>query len=339
MAVMRLPTRDDVARTAKVSGATVSRVLNGRHDEYVSSETRERVLHAVRELGYHPNHMGRALVTGRTGLVALWMDQILTPFYSYVAHFFTTQASDYGYETTISLRNRRHPVTSGSDNPRASNWPVDGIIAHEDDRRVRAYLNQSKSRRTPIVSVGGVDFVIPEVDYVGIDLSNGATEAVQHLIRTGGRRVAMMIDGDFGHEGDERWEAYHSVMNEAGLQTELILTENQTRSEGRRAIVSYVQQYGCPDSIFCYNDDLAISAFRGLRDLGIRIPDDVALIGCDGIEDAEYHDPAITTVVQPLKKMCSLAWDCLERRLREPDCDLSQTILKPELVLRESTRS
>lgn len=335
---MRLPTRDDVARTAKVSGATVSRVLNGRHDEYVRSETRERVLHAVRELGYHPNHMGRALVTGRTGLVALWMDHLLTPFYSYVAHFFTNQASSHGYETTISLRNRRHPVTLGTNSPRVSSWPVDGIIAHEDDRRVRAYLCLPKSRRTPIVSVGGVDFKIPEVDYVGIDLKSGAIEAVRHLIRTGGRRVAMMIDGDFGHEGDERWKAYHEVMLDAGMEPELILTENQTRLAGRSAIVSYVQQKGCPDSIFCYNDDLAISAFRGLRDLGIRIPDDVALIGCDGIEDAEYHDPAISSVVQPISAMCSLAWDCLERRLREPSCDLHQTVLKPELVLRESTR-
>ena len=87
------------------------------------------------------------------------------------------------------------------------------------------------------------------------------------------------------------------------------------------------------------DDDLAISAFRGLRDLGIRLPDDVALIGCDGIEDTEYHDPAISTVVQPLKEMCSFAWDSLERRLREPGCDLAQKILKPELALRESTRS
>jgi LacI family transcriptional regulator len=148
----------------------------------------------------------------------------------------------------------------------------------------------------------------------------------------------MMIDGDFGHEGDDRWEAYHEVMAQAGLKPELILTRDQERASGRAAIVSYVQQFGCPDSIFCYNDDLAISAFRGLRDLGIRIPDDVALIGCDGIEDAEYHDPAITSVVQPISEMCSLAWDCLERRVREPDCDLYQRILKPELVLRESTR-
>jgi LacI family transcriptional regulator len=283
--------------------------------------------------------MGRALVTGRTGLVALWMDQILTPFYSYVADFFTTQASHHGYETTISLRNRRHPVAPGGSSPRASSWPVDGIIAHEDDRRVRAYLALPKSRRTPIVSVGGVDFKIPEVDYVGVDLKSGATDAVQYLIRTGGRRVALMIDGDFGHQGDERWEAYHAVMAEAGLKPELILTENQTRSAGRKGIVEYVQRYGCPDSVFCYNDDLAISAFRGLRDLGIRIPDDVALIGCDGIEDTEYHDPAISTVVQPLQEMCSFAWDSLERRLREPGCDLAQKILKPELALRDSTRS
>jgi hypothetical protein len=106
----------------------------------------------------------------------------------------------------------------------------------------------------------------------------------------------------------------------------------------RVAIGSYVSENGLPEAIFCVNDEIAIGCYRGLADIGIEVPRDVLLIGFDGIVETEYQRCPITTVSAPLKQMCQLAWNFLEDRLREPGRDFQQVVLKPELVIRESTR-
>lgn len=175
------------------------------------------------------------------------------------------------------------------------------------------------------------------VDCVGIDLRAGAEAAVRHLVRAGCRRIAYLVPEYFNSEGDDRREGYRTVMRESGLEPEFVESRISNRQGATEAVMAHVREKGCPDGFFCFNDDQAIGARRGLRNLGIRVPEDARLVGCDGIEDTVYQDPPISTVVQPLAEMCARAWEFLERRMENPNQPRQEVILVPELVVRGSS--
>jgi len=115
------------------------------------------------------------------------------------------------------------------------------------------------------------------------------------------------------------------------------LTDSKQRAEVRRTIGSYIERFGCPNGIFCYNDDMALGAYRGLCDLGLRVPEQVALVGCDGIEDTQYLETPLSTIVQPVEEMCALAWQFLQKRMQEPDYICQQGIITAKLEIRASS--
>jgi LacI family transcriptional regulator len=128
-------------------------------------------------------------------------------------------------------------------------------------------------------------------------------------------------------------------MNKAKLKPEFIyypLTEQQ-RSITRQLIQDYIREHGRPDAIFCHSDDVAMGIYRGLCDMKLRVPDEVALVGCDGIQDTEYLECPLTTLVQPVTAMCATAWQFLIQRMDRPGTKPQRMKLKPKLVVRDST--
>lgn len=330
----RNPTRDDVARFARVSGATVSRVLSGRQDSAIAPETRRRVLEAAQRLGYRANHSARALASGQTNLVALWINHLNTPFHSRIAHIIGFEDKPAPYRVLIT---ELEALSAHGRNVNSEHSLVDGLIVHEGPEHVRGFLEAYPASRLPIVTLGTA--YLETTDYVGVDLFSGQVEAVRHLYAAGCRRIAYLVNEDASRLAEARTRGYAAVMREAGLPEEYILTpvRDQTRATARQAVRDYVEQHGRPDAVICLNDDMAIGANRALRDLNLRVPDDVCLVGCDGIEDGIYQVPTLTTIVQPVQEMCELAWRFLQERLRDPDAPLQQTTLKSRLVVRESS--
>ena len=164
-------------------------------------------------------------------------------------------------------------------------------------------------------------------------------QAVEHLVSIGCRRIAHLSTMvALERVRAARAKTYEESVQAAGIAPELILAPDETRRGAFQIIAEYVDAHGAPDGIFCLNDDMAIGAYRALRDRGMRVPEDVALVGCDGVEDGEFLDVPLTTIVQPVHEMCRIAWDVLSRRIQTPDAALSQTLLKPELRLAASTR-
>jgi LacI family transcriptional regulator len=104
----------------------------------------------------------------------------------------------------------------------------------------------------------------------------------------------------------------------------------------RHAVTEYVREHGPPDGIFCHNDDFAIGAYRALRDMGLRIPDDVALVGCDNLEETAYLDVPLSTIAVPTEELCRTGWEFLYRRMHDPSAPLQCAILQPQLVVRAS---
>jgi LacI family transcriptional regulator len=127
-------------------------------------------------------------------------------------------------------------------------------------------------------------------------------------------------------------------MKSACLEPTLVRTAEVNLSSSYKSVRDYVGKNANVDGIFCHNDDMAFGAHRALYDLGRRIGPDVALVGCDGIEETEYLSPPLTTVVQPIDEMCELAWEFLRNRIENPTAPLQQRHLRPKLVIRASSR-
>jgi LacI family transcriptional regulator len=325
----------EVAVRAGVSDATVSRVLNSV-DARIAPETRRRVQHAAAEMGYQPNRTARALATGRTQTLALWTSNLRSAHSAHVVYETREETLRHDYDLMICAYQFRQDGIL--DTSRLLSWPVDGILTVDLPRGDIPGLDGHLLGGKPFVNMGA--YVLGQSDYVRIDFSQVAIEAVRHLHEIGCRRIGYVLPDwfDWFREcGDARFLAYESVMAEIGQKPEYIVTTHETRGVVGPALKTHVAQHGCPDGLFCFNDDMAIGAFRALRDLGLRIPDDVALVGCDGIDDAAYLDPSLTTITQPTAEMCATAWSFLMRRIREPEMPLQQITLQPRLEVRGSS--
>lgn len=326
---MRTRTLKDVAEAAGASAATVSYVLNNS-PKAISPETRARVLQVARDLGYQPNLAARTLAARRSNTVALWIANAHAPFFAQVIRAFHQQARAGGYEMIIREMAGDPAQMRGG----LSGWPVDGILTFQGAAYVHAFLEANPSPTVPFVSLGAYHEDCS--DFVAIDLYAGARDAVTHLL-TRGRRVAFLLPEGGTVSGEARHAAYHAVMASAGLPPEVITVPTKRRADVRQTLKKYVTQQGCPDGLFCYNDDMALGAYRGLCDLGLRVPEQVALVGCDGIEDTEYLERPLSTIVQPVEEMCQIGWQFLQNRMRDPELRAQRATVTPALIVRDSS--
>lgn len=336
----------EIARRVNVSQATVSRVLSGKPSQFISEGTRSKVLQAANELGYQMNRAARSLATGKTQVVGLWIRNPDRPYYSQMVRALHDLARADGYETILSAFVQQPDPPAGipempHTRPIVAGWPVDGIIAADCAKAAREHIahehaENNGTKHTPLVGLSS-DYPL-DADYIGCDHETGCEEAVRHLLERGCRRIAhVTANGSISPVRSQRTRAYERVLQEAGLPVDLIVATEETRSGARDAVKQRFKRGTPPDALFCINDDLAIGAYRGVRDLGLRVPEDVAIVGIDGIEDGEYTDPAISTVVQPVEQMCRLAWATLQERMARPEMPLKQVRLPAKLVIRGSS--
>lgn len=313
----------DVARSLNLSHTTVSRVLNDRDAISIPHITRERVRTAAKQMGYSPNRSARALVTGRTNLVALQIYRLTSPYAWMVSQQLQDNATRDGYEVVTREFGRGDLTLQSS---------VDGILALDT-----FHLPQDTARLTvPYVMMGMLPLQHLHLDYVGVDFEYGARLAVEHLIRSGKRRIAHMTIEALTKQEEARFHGYRMAMEEAGLPAEFVITPSLLRHDGYGAMLAYAAQHGVPDAVFCLSDELAAGCLRALHELGRRIPEQTAVIGYDGLNEGEYLQPALSTVLQPVEEMCRVAWKFLRRRMQEPDAPPQTALLKPSLLLRAS---
>lgn len=332
------PTRDDVAKYANISGATVSRVLSGRTDLSISPETRARVLEAAKKLGYRPNPAARALTNGRTGLVGFWMCLDYSRYRGQVLDHMRTQLAQT--EMALAVTDVDKEYTRGHSFERPLRVPVDGIIAFDNSASVEAFARDHDrlAPGIPFVSMGAYWSEVHS--FVGVNLRAGADEAMDHLLSAGRRRIAYMAPWTSELiDSGPRYEAYTTKLSDARLPATTIGFENVSFAPIRDAIVRQVEARTLPDAILCMNDDIAIAASYALEGLGVKVGSDVALVGFDGIEEAEHCLCPITTVKQPIEEMCRLTYRFLKAQMENPEAPPQQRILKPELVIRESSRT
>jgi len=325
----------EVAARAGVSFSTVSRVLNDV-DVKISEETRERVRSAAVQMGYHPNRAARSLVTGRTQTIALCVATIHSAHSARVISTALSQIFPHGYDMVVNeIR-----ISDGYvDTSKMLSLPADGIMLSEMPHGMMRGLEGSLLLGRPFVNVGA--YVVENADVVQVDFTERAAEAVVHLHSMGCRRIAYLVPDWlpwFREHSDARLRGYEAGMKEVGQTPELILPSGASRSSVGGSIQAHIEQHGVPDGLFCYNDEMAVGALRKLQDLGLRVPEDVALVGCDGIEETAYHNPPISTIVTPMAEMCARAWEYLAQRISTPDRPLQRLVVQPHLEVRASSR-
>ncbi|PQV62914.1 transcriptional regulator, LacI family [Abditibacterium utsteinense] len=330
-------TLHDVAQRAGVHVMTVSNALKGTGR--MTATTRATICRIAAELNYKPNRAARALVTGRTGAVAVVTGPVSEHFYAHVVHLLELELA--ASQTQMIFMCSRYPERDLEFLIQSS--MVDGLIAIDAFSELRA-LSSTQGAILPCVYAGVLH---PElapslsVDCIAVDLSDAAQDAVQALLDLGCERVAYLVSNEgMAHSEDVRARTYRAAMEQVGRRLEIINVDigidTSRRDLTRARLVEHIQTHGAPDGLLCQNDEMAISAYRALRDIGLRVPDDVRLIGCDGLDDMDYFDPPLATIMQPVEKMCALAWEFLQIRLKQPEVPLQRAVLRAQLRQRAS---
>lgn len=330
----------DVAERAGVSIRTVSNAVNGYAP--VSDEVRARVEAAVAELGYKPNLMARNFKRGRTGLITLVVPELDVPYFSELARAVITKARAHGYTVVVDQTDgepdrERELVMRDS----AAAAMFDGVILSP-----LALTHADLARRgadQPLVLLGE-RIAESAYDHVAIDNVAAARTATEHLLDLGRRRIAAVGDQPWesGETAQLRTRGFRDAHEARGLAVEesLIVTTRRfhlaSGAEAMAALLAHPQ--GPPDAVFCYNDLVALGAIRTLLTNGVRIPEDIAVVGFDDIEGGRYNTPTLTTISPDKTAIAQLAVDRLIARLDKEDETAPAEFWAPyELVVREST--
>lgn len=329
----------DVAERAGVSIRTVSNAVNGYAP--VSDEARARVEAAVAELGYRPNLMARNFKRGRTGLLALVVPELDVPYFSELARAVVTKARGHGYTVVVDQTDGEPDRERELIMRDSSAAMFDGVIL-SPLALSQADLAQRDATK-PLVLLGE-RIAESDYDHVAIDNVAAARAATEHLLDLGRARVAAMGDQPWesGETAQLRTRGYREAHQARGLivdESLVVTTKRFHRADGAAAMAQLLRHpQGPPDAVFCYNDLLALGAIRTLLSNGVRIPEDVAVVGFDDIEAGRYNTPTLTTISPDKTTIAQLAVDRLIARLENRDDSAPAELWAPyELAVREST--
>ncbi|MFD5874734.1 LacI family DNA-binding transcriptional regulator [Streptomyces sp. NPDC060322] len=336
------PTLEAVAAHAGVSRATASRVVNGGAG--VRQPLVDKVRKAVDELGYIPNHAARTLVTRRNGAVAVIIDEpefriFSDPFFSRQIRGISRELNAHDAQLVLLL------VEGSGDFDRVTRYlaggHVDGVLAfslHTDDelpaiiRRFRVPTVYGGRPEHPRTEAGDA----PQVPYVDCDNRGGAREAVRHLVSLGRRRVAHIAGPRDQTSALDRIDGFHDVLPDA--EPDLVEEGDFTVEGGARAMARLLDARPDLDAVFVSNDMMASGALRVLRERGVRVPDDVAVVGFDDMASvAEATEPPLTTIRQDVEGMGRLMVRLLMERLNSGTGDWPESVITPTELIRRAS--
>lgn len=332
------PTQMDVARLAEVSQPVVSYVLSGDARASVAAETRQRVLDAIEQLGYVPHHAARSLRGQRTFTIAGIIPDITNPFYPAFERGIQDVAEAAGYDlitynTDGLLEKERKSLRS------ALAGRVDGIIVTP----FQIPLTECVPLVDNGVAVVAFSLETPPpgaaLDTFAIDSAAAATTAVTYLIERGHRRIGMVAGEENTPPRELRVRGYREALSARGLLFDSMLVRGSDFNEagGYQAARELLRLSARPTAIFAANDLMAFGAMAAIREAGLRIPDDVAIVGFDDIPAARLVEPPLTTIAQYPERLGARAAELLLERLRAETQPAGRHVPMPfDLVVRAS---
>jgi DNA-binding LacI/PurR family transcriptional regulator len=325
-----------VAKRAKVSTATVSRTIND--SDKVSPETAERVRQVIHDMNFFPNSHARTLVSGRSRMVGLIISDITNPFFPELVKNFEDQAVDRGLEIIIANTDYK-PKRMVSCIRRMLERKVDGvaIMTSETDMALLAELTR---RNTPMVLLD-TGKTSDHSANIAIDYAQGIREAAEHLFSLNHRRIAF-IAGPLELESARiRHAAFLAAMKTRGYPVEegMIQEGNHRIDGGSIAMRNLLMLENPPTAVMTSNDMTAIGALGTIHEAGMRVPQDISVVGFDGISFSNLTQPPLTTVLISRTQLALTAFAALERLIKREDVQKSDYVIPAHLILRGSTRA
>jgi len=340
-------TIQDVARRANVSPSTVSNVLNGRAQR-MRSNTQRRVMEAIDELGYVPNSAARQIKTGKLQTIGLIVPSVANPFWGALARHVESMAMSYGYKVLLcnadrnALRERNYAEMLLGSGVRGVIFGSSPLSFDHIGGLVRRGLLVVALDYRPSAS----DSIL--FGSAGVDNAEGARLVARHLISLGHRRFGFLSGPISMASRLERIEGFRSVLLDHGIelppsriwQRQLISPTGDIEGAelGRLGAHELLSMPDRPTALFTINDMYALGAYAGARDLGLRVPEDVSIVGFDDIALAAVAYPPLTTVRQPIELLAKQAVTTLISQLEGTESELSpHLVAMPELIVRGST--
>ncbi len=331
------PTIRDIAKLARVSKSTVSRVINKSGP--VSSKTREMVLNAISALKYKPNEIARSLVLKRTKTICLIVQDIRNPYHSHACWYAERVFRNSGYSTIIC--NADHDLSLEKYYLDAMKYRnVDGILCIGGDRDVTNIIVFHSNEDLPMVLVDR-EVRGSNISTVTLDNVYGGGLVVDYLFSLGHLRIAFATS-DYTEAERRRLEGYILAHKKRSFEPDdtLIISQGEEMwySGECPPLMELLKNKNRPTAIFASNDYKALQVMRILKKKGIQIPDEISVVGYDDIELTSMLHPALTTVHQPIDRMIEAGADILIKLMQGKIDTYVQKVMKPWLVERESTR-
>ncbi len=335
--IEKRPTIKDIARIASVDHSTVSRAIN--NNPGMGEETRRRILKIVRKVDYQPNLIARGLVKKKTRAFAL-ITPVLDPHvlpilkgieeackrYNYALMLYST---DYWADESLSYLQI------------AENWLVDGILILNDVyyKDIPVNVKKLQSKNVPFVFINKY-LGTTKVNTVGIDNCDAVYQAIKYLVSLGHKRIGTITGGLKAVDGFERFDAYKRALKAFDLEYDENIVgdagfgENEAYEEMKKMLCSSSQR---PTAMFCANDLMAIGAIRAIQAKGLKVPEDVAIVGFDDIREGRYFKPTISTIRPPLEAIGDSAIKLIMKIIENPERPIEEIPLKARLIIRESS--
>lgn len=328
-------TLEDIGKLAGVSRATVSRVINDY--PYITPEVRERVQNVIEATGYLPNKIAQSLASNRTGLIGLVIPHIATtimtnPYFLHLINSITKATNRNDLTLSLFLFHSMDEEERIAKSIFNTNL-VDGVIITAD-RKEDSFAEQLLAHDVPLVFIGKPEKDL-DVPYVNVDNYAGGYMATQHLISRNRRRIATIMVGH-NTAGEDRFTGYCQALQEANIEYDrsLIVEGDFSQESGYEAMKRLLPE--APDAVFVASDLMAVGAQRAIREAGLRIPDDIAMVGFDDLPQATYAEVPLTTIRQPIERMGPVAIDLLQAVIAQKPDVIKTHIMPVELIVRSS---
>jgi len=329
----------DIAQSLSVSVVTVSKVLRNHSD--ISAETRKRVLQRMKELNYHPNPAARALVTGRTNLIGLVVPDLLHPFFAKVAKAISARLRSQEYSLIIA---------SSEDDPHLEKREIEQILARRVDALIVA-STQPNGENVSRIEQSQVPYVLLDRKMPGFSASSVGNDDVMagslatgHLVEVGCKTIAY-LGGSAVSTAVDRQAGYLATLAKHGLSlpSQYVVahesTDDSGEASGYRGMKYLLTLRPMPDGVFCYNDTIAMGAMRAIFDAGLRIPQDVAIVGCGNFDYDDLLRIPLTSIDQDSEGLgLNAAKLAIGLTKRKPNAPQRNMLMPVKLVVRASTK-
>ncbi|WP_455883466.1 LacI family DNA-binding transcriptional regulator [Pseudomonas putida] len=324
-------TMDDVARRAGVSSSTVSHVLNGTRK--VSPATVQAVQRAIQALGYAPNTLARSLARSSTSTIGVAISALSNHYFSETVHAIETECAKHGYmmlfvDTHDDPEQELRVVTA------LHHRRVDGILlAPANGSMALEYL---RANQIPAVLVDRM--MSEQFDQIGVDNASPTQALIAHLIGHGHRRIGFIAGREGFSTTDERVAGYRAALQAAGLgfDPRLLVNGGSDTAPARKATAQLLALPEPPTAIMAGNNLMTLGAMQALRDAHIEVPEQMALVGFDDFDWADFFVPRLTLIAQPVKALGAQAVHRLLQRMAAPDAPPQSLRLAPTLQVRNS---